>query len=91
MIPILANILPDANLNEPLLDFEVAAHNAFRAVYRNTSISGCFLLLGQSIRRKVSDGGLKCRFENDKEFSMLVRSLSALAVWVKLGMRGTLQ
>ena len=45
-----------------------AAHNAFRAVYRNTSISGCFFLLGQSIRRKVSDDGLKCRLKTIKNF-----------------------
>ena len=49
---------------ETLLYFEVAAHNAFHAAYRNTSIS---------------KEGLKHRFENDKEFPMMVRSLSALA------------
>ena len=79
MVQILANLLPDANPEKILLDFEVAAHNAFRAVYRNTSISGCFFHLGQRIQRKVSDVGLKRRFESDEEFSMMVRSLSALA------------
>ena len=66
MVQILANLLPYTIPEETLLDFEVAVHNAFRAVYRNTLISSWTEYSKEAIRcrfeAQVSDVGLKRRY-----------------------------
>ena len=47
--------------------------------YPNTAVSGCQFHLSQSILRKVGDVGLKGLYDNDPNFNILVKSLSALA------------
>ena len=62
-----------------LLDFEMAAMNAFVAEFPQAQISGCFFHLSQSVIRKVGDLGLKRQFDLDKDFQILVKSLPALS------------
>lgn len=79
MISILNIIIPNANPARILVDFEQAPINAFRLQYPNANMSGCFFHLSQSVIRKLSECGLKKRFETDIGFNMLVKSLPALA------------
>ena len=79
MLEILLNFLPNAEPARILLDFEVAAMNAFRMVFQQASIGGCFFHMTQSIIRKVNDHGLKIRYETDHDFAIKVKCLSALA------------
>ena len=72
-------LIPNAAPELIILDFEIAAQNAFHYVFPNANISGCFFHLCQSVFRKARELGLKIRLQNDPEFSMLVKSLAALA------------
>ena len=79
MLQIMHDIIPEADPVKILLDFERGAMNAFSERFPNAIVSGCFFHLSQSVIRKVSELGLKTTYETDEEFSMLVRSLPALA------------
>ena len=80
MVQILTNLLPDANPEETLLDFEVAAHKRFLyGVSKYINFRLLFSSWTEHSKEGVRYVGLKHRFENDKEFTMMVRSLSALA------------
>ena len=73
-------LIPLANPEKILLDFEKAAINAFTAAYPNTRILGCYFHLTQSILRKVSDIGMKSDYESDDNLRIAVRCLPALAM-----------
>lgn len=63
-----------------MVDFEVAAHNAFRSVFGNEfALSGCHFHLCQSVNRKVGDVGLRAQYVQDREFALKIRLLPALA------------
>lgn len=79
MIDIVKTLVPNLAPMTVLLDFERAALNAFQDGFPTSRISGCFFHLSQSIIRKVQELGLKRRYETDIDFSILVKSLSALA------------
>ena len=69
-------LIPNAAPESILLDFEIAAQNAFHYVFPNSNISGCFCHLCKSKAREL---GLKIRIQNDPEFSTLVKSLAAFS------------
>ncbi|KAK4329460.1 hypothetical protein Pmani_000217 [Petrolisthes manimaculis] len=60
-------------------DFETTAINAFRKEFTFTFTSGCFFHLSQCVIRKIASVGLKSRYENDSDFSVLMKCLPALA------------
>ncbi len=62
-----------------LLDYEKAAHNACARVFPNSELSGCFFHLRQAVIRKIQELGLKRRYNEDLEFSELVKCLTSLA------------
>ncbi|XP_050706630.1 uncharacterized protein LOC126992005 [Eriocheir sinensis] len=79
MIEILKMLHPGLNPSTILLDFELAAINAFKNEFPLARVSGCFFHLNQSVIRKVNELGLKVRYETDRDFAMTVKSLPALA------------
>ena len=79
MLDALKFLLPYANPEVILADFENAAQNAFRLAYPNANIKGCLFHLSQSVLRKVGHLGLKVQFESNPDFNMAVKSLSALS------------
>ena len=79
MIQALKELVPDARPEKILLDFEMAAINAFKAEFPASNVTCCYFHLAQAIIRKVGEVGLKVRFETEEEFQMLVKSLPALS------------
>lgn len=79
MLAIVRQLLPNAEPQEILLDFENAAQNAFKLAFPNTDVKGCQFHLSQAVLRKVGQLGLKDRFQNDVDFNLLVKSLTALS------------
>ena len=73
-------MIPLANPEKILLDFESAAINAFRAAYPNATITGCYFHLTQSILRKINEIGMKSDYESDDNLRIAVRCLPALAM-----------
>ena len=61
-----------------MLDFEVAAHNAVRTSFPQTSVKGCCFHYTQCIWRKVQSSGLVVMFKEDDEFRRLVRRAAVL-------------
>ena len=78
MLGILNTIIPNSNPSTILIDFEVAAQNAFMIAFPNSQIKGCLFHLSQSVMRHVCELGLKREFETNKDFNMSVKSLAAL-------------
>ena len=79
MLEALRELIPNADPQIILLDFENAGQNAFRKTYPNASIKGCLFHLSQSVQRKVAQLGLKNKYQIEIEFSMQVKSLWALS------------
>lgn len=75
----LKNLIPMANPDRILVDFEIAAMNAFRDAFPNAVVAGCYFHLTQSVTRKVQEIGMKAEYESDDEIRGYVRCLSALA------------
>ena len=79
MFNILRDLVPNADPDIILLDFELAARNAFKDIFPRTEVDGCFFHLCQSVHRKLVSLGLKNLYETDVEFNTLVKSLPCLA------------
>ena len=62
-----------------MIDFEKAAINALKAVFPATLQRGCFFHFCQNLYRSITGHGLKEKYENDPEFALKIRMLSALA------------
>ena len=62
-----------------LIDFEIAAINAIKAIFPNTKLKGCFFHLCQSIYRKIQKNGLTRRYGTDETFSSAIRHIPCLA------------
>ena len=73
-------MIPAANPERILVDFETAAMSAFQAAYPNAVISGCYFHLCQSVLRKVNDIGMKQEYETNNAVCGSVRCLAALAL-----------
>lgn len=61
------------------MDFEKAAINAASDCFPNVTVHGCFFHLSQNVYRKVQSLGLQEKYQADKESSLAVRMLPALA------------
>ena len=64
-------MIPLANPEKILLDFESVAINAFREAYPNARILGCYFHLTQSILRKFNKIGMKSNYESDENLQFL--------------------
>ena len=73
-------MIPLANTEKTLLDFESAAINAFTAAYPNARILGCYFHLMQSILRKVNEISMKSDYKSDDNLQTAVCCLLALAM-----------
>ena len=62
-----------------LFDFEQAALNGARHAFPGIIVKGCFFHLCKNIWKKIQENGLAVLYETDDEFSLLMRSISALA------------
>lgn len=62
-----------------MVDFEQSMLRAIEREFPETQVKGCFFHFGQCIWRKIQACGLKQRYENDPEFALRLRMLSALA------------
>lgn len=71
----------NANPSTILIDFEIAAHQAIRAVFQlNTEIRGCFYHLTQSTWRKIQQLGLTVLYKEDSDFRSFCGKLDGLAL-----------
>ncbi|CAF1618235.1 unnamed protein product, partial [Rotaria magnacalcarata] len=79
----LSELCPSWNPKSIMMDFEKAVMNAFAEKFITTTnqstISGCFFHLQQSIQRKVQELGLKTNYEQDPVFAHHVNKIAALA------------
>lgn len=70
---------PDLRPTTIMTDFESAAINAFKAAFPGAQQRGCFFHFNQCIYRNIQAHGLQHRYENDAEFALKMRMISALA------------
>lgn len=75
----LVELRPNFNPISLMADFELACHNAARAVFPQTRIVGCLFHLGQNLWRKVQDLGLANQYAAVEEIRMQTKMLVALA------------
>lgn len=80
MLNMLLEKIPQARPRKILTDFETAAMKAFRTVFENIEIGGCFFHLSQSILRKVNECGLKSLYESNQSFAIHIKMLLSLAL-----------
>jgi hypothetical protein len=71
-------LVPLANPQKILVDFEKAAMNAF-ALSFNATVTGCYFHLCQSVVKKVREIGLQSVYESNKDVNAFVRCLCTLA------------
>lgn len=76
---VLRNLMPNANPQRIITDFEVAAMHAFQMAYPTARITGCYFHLCQSVQRKVNEVGLKVDYETDFNIRGFIRCLAALS------------
>ena len=62
-----------------ITDFEMAAIQAIGDIFPYASRTGCFFHLSQNIHRRIQNAGLQEQYENDANFALQCRMLSALA------------
>lgn len=62
-----------------ITDFEMAAIQAVGHMFPNASRTGCFFHLTKSIHRRIQSVGLQEQYENDANFAMQCRMISAIA------------
>ncbi|XP_068234088.1 uncharacterized protein [Palaemon carinicauda] len=70
---------PLLNPSELMVDFEIAIQRAFTSIFPNCSIVGCLFNLGQSLYWKITDLGLREKYNTESDFFLKVRCFSALA------------
>ena len=69
---------PSINPSTVMLDFEIAAINAFEEIFI-AFISCCFFQLSQNTFRKIQLVGIAAKYKDDNEFALKLRMLSSLA------------
>ena len=62
-----------------LMDFERAALNSVCQVYPNSEIKGCFHHFSSNIWKYIQNLGLQNHYQDDENFALWLRMLSALA------------
>ena len=80
MFEAVKELVPAAEPDRLLLDFESAAISAFRSAYPNANVMGCYFHLTQSVIRKVNDISMKVDYESNDSLCTAVRCLPALAM-----------
>ncbi|CAJ0959347.1 unnamed protein product [Ranitomeya imitator] len=75
----LEKLQPGLQPDNLMLDFELAAIQAFESEFPNLVKTGCFFHLSQSVWRKVQNEGLKMQYQGDHEFAHWIRMIPALA------------
>jgi len=68
-----------ANPRTVLVDFKTAAMSAFSGAYPDTTMTGCYFHLWQSVIHKVNEIGLKTEYKTNNKVCSYVRCLPALA------------
>ena len=63
-----------------MLDFELAAINAFKYAFPNVKITSCFFHFGQNIFKKIVSVGLKEQYKKDINMKNWVRKIIAPAL-----------
>lgn len=80
MLQEIKNLLPTLpQVQSVMIDFEIAARNAFHAVFPDCEVKGCFFHLSQCLYRKVQSLGYASDYQDEQEFSLAVREIAALA------------
>ena len=67
-----------------MMDFETAAHKAWKTCFPLAALSGCLFHHGQCIWRKIQACGLQQTYQSDASFALACRKLMAIA-FVPLG------
>ncbi|XP_043235792.1 uncharacterized protein LOC122388635 [Amphibalanus amphitrite] len=62
-----------------LIDLEIAAKNAVRAVFPEKELKLCFFHMSQAVWRKVQELGLQAAYAADADFALKLRCLPAIA------------
>lgn len=70
---------PDLNPKSIKIDFEQSFVSAFKQIFPNVHISGCYFHFGQCVWRKVQSTGLQKKYAEDSTFALHVKQLCALA------------
>jgi len=76
---VLKRFEPDLNPNSIMIDFEQSFILAFKDVFPNSEIKGCFFHFQQCMWRKIQENGLHNMYAKDAEFALQIRHLCALA------------
>lgn len=79
MLNALTNIMPTLSPEHIMMDFEMAAIKSFKKTFPSANIHGCYFHLCQNIMKHVKSNGLESDYENDQNFSTVIRMLMALA------------
>ena len=61
-----------------LMDFENAAMNSVANAFNGVNIKDCFFHLSSNVWKKIQNNGLKQLYENDREFSTIMRMMNQL-------------
>uniref|UniRef100_A0AC34G2S0 MULE transposase domain-containing protein n=1 Tax=Panagrolaimus sp. ES5 TaxID=591445 RepID=A0AC34G2S0_9BILA len=72
-------LVNNVNPETAMMDFEIAFHQAFAAVFPETFISGCFFHLCENIRRNISEVGLKIAVRDNHQLATSMAIFRALA------------
>ncbi|KAL4083308.1 hypothetical protein QTP88_028637 [Uroleucon formosanum] len=70
---------PNLNPSSFMIDFEQPFILAFKDVFPNAEIKGCFFHFQQCTWRKIQENGLQNMYAEDAELSLQIRHLCALA------------
>ena len=80
MLDNMVRVAPTAQYGGHVMtDLELGAINAFKKIFPAKSISTCYFHLSKAVYGKVTDIGLKVKYDTDADFALLVRMLAALA------------
>lgn len=75
----LHKLKPELNPSLLIIDFEISFINAFRTVFPECDIHGCYFHFCQCIWRCIQRSGLQELYQNDENFSLQIRHLLALS------------
>ena len=64
---------------DTLMNFERAALNSVRQMYPNASLKVCFYHFSSNIWKHIQNLGLQNHYQDDENFALWLRMLSALA------------
>ena len=75
----LLQLIPNANPERIMMDFEKSAVNAFSTTFPTAQITGCYFHLCQSILRKINEVGLKKAYTTTPELALALKMVPATA------------